>query len=46
LDLFEFFYTEGLALDRNVINPVVLKQLVAFSTDVDHGPDHFLLNEE
>jgi hypothetical protein len=46
LDLFEFFDTQSLSFNRHIIDVVIKEQLVAFSSDFNHGLDDFLLDEE
>ena len=46
LDLFEFFDTQCLSLNRHIIDAVIKEELVAFSSNFNHGLNDFLLNEE
>ena len=46
LDLFKFFDTESLPLDGDVEDAVVLKKLVALSSDFNHRLNNLLFDEE
>lgn len=46
LDLFEFLNTEGLTLNRHLVDAVILQQLVALGADIDHSLDDLFFDEE
>jgi hypothetical protein len=45
LNLFELFNSKSLSLNGNIINAVILQQLVAFSSNINHSLNNFLLNK-
>jgi hypothetical protein len=44
--LLELFNSEGLSLNRHIKDAVVLKKLIAFSTNVNHGLNNLFLDEQ
>jgi hypothetical protein len=45
LNLFELFNSKSLSLHGNIVNAVILQQLVAFSSNINHSLNNFLLNK-
>lgn len=44
--MLEFFDTKSLPFNRHIENAVVCQELVALCTDLNHGLDYFLLDEQ
>lgn len=45
LNLLEFFNSKSLSLNGNIINAVILQQLIALSSNINHSLNNFLLNK-
>ena len=45
LNLFELFHSKSLSFNGNIVNAVILQQLVAFSSNINHSLYNFLLNK-
>jgi hypothetical protein len=45
LNLFELFNSKSLSLNGNIVNAVILQQLVALSSNINHSLNNFLLNK-
>jgi hypothetical protein len=46
LDLLELLDSQSLALNRYIVDLVVSQELIALSTDLNHGSDYLFLDEE
>ena len=46
LNLFKFFHAKSLSFTGNIVNAVILEQLVALCSYIDHGLNNLFLDEK